>query len=284
MKTIRSLAGIRFDSIYMAFNEAFKDYEMQLNKKELRVMLSRRGFIPGLSFAAFDNDKIVAFTFNGIGTFNGQKTAYDTGTGTLEEYRGKGLASEVFNYSVAFLKEAGVSQYLLEVLQHNPKAISVYKSVGFEVSREFNYFVKNVEDIRFASKNLYPGYSIEKIDLSEQIKMLQFCDFVPSWQNNFDAIRRRVDDFISFGTFKEKELVGFCIFEPGSGDITLIAVDKAHRRKGIATNLLNKVAQENRHDSMKLINSERDCESITKFMEANSMEIMGRQFEMIKQL
>lgn len=37
-------------------------------------MLKRRGYNPQLSFAAFDNGEIVAFTLNGTGTFNGVPT------------------------------------------------------------------------------------------------------------------------------------------------------------------------------------------------------------------
>lgn len=44
-------------------------------------MLPRRGYEPRLSFAVFDEGRIVAFTLNGIGLFNGVKTAYDTGPG-----------------------------------------------------------------------------------------------------------------------------------------------------------------------------------------------------------
>ncbi len=99
MLRIKSLKQIDFDSIYQAFREAFVDYEIQLNKRELDRMLQRRGFIAELSFAAFDGDKIASFTLNGIGCFNGLKTAYDTGTGTIREYQGQGLATQVFRYS-----------------------------------------------------------------------------------------------------------------------------------------------------------------------------------------
>lgn len=57
-------------------------------------MLKRRGFNPDLSFAAFDGSEIDAFILNGIGDFNGLPTAYDIGTGTRKEYRGKGWATE----------------------------------------------------------------------------------------------------------------------------------------------------------------------------------------------
>ena len=140
IETIKSLKSISFNILFDAFNKAFKDYEIQFNEQELSSMLKRRGFIPELSFGAFDNGKLISFTFNGIGYYNGIYTAYDTGTGTVTEHRGMGLAAKIFNHSIPFLKEAGVSQYLLEVLQHNTKAVSLYKKLGFKVSREFNYF------------------------------------------------------------------------------------------------------------------------------------------------
>jgi ribosomal protein S18 acetylase RimI-like enzyme len=144
---IKSLAQTDFGTIYQAFNQAFADYEMQLSSIQLQTMLKRRGFNPDLSFAAFEGNDIVSFTFNGIGNFNGLPTAYDTGTGTLKLHRGKGLATQIFEYSIPYLREAGIRQYLLEVLQHNTKAVSVYRNLGFETTREFNYFVQKNEEI-----------------------------------------------------------------------------------------------------------------------------------------
>ncbi len=142
-------------------------------------MLTRRGFVPELSFGAFDGDRLVAFTY-GIGVFSGKKMAYDTDTGTIEEYRGQGLATKIFNYSVSYLKQAGINHYLLEVLQHNPKAVSVYTKVGFEVNREFNYFSESMEKISLNSKGLPSDYLIKAIDLSNKELMASFWDFVPS--------------------------------------------------------------------------------------------------------
>ncbi len=154
MTNIRSLENVSSESIFSAFKEAFKDYEIQLNKSELKTMLIRRGFVPELSFGAFDGDRLIAFTYNGIGVFSGKKMAYDTGIGTIEEYRGQGLATKIFNYSVPYLKQAGINHYLLEIIQHNFKAVSVYTKVGFEVNREFNYFSESMEKISLNSKGL----------------------------------------------------------------------------------------------------------------------------------
>lgn len=284
METIKSLDSLSFESLFLAFNRAFSDYEIQINREELSVMLSRRGFVPSLSFGLFENDNLISFTLNGIGEFNGEKTAYDTGTGTLKDFRGKGLASKIFQYSIPFLKEAGISQYLLEVLQHNTGAVSVYKKLGFTVSREFNYFTQLYSSVKVPQKNIALEYSIGEISLERRSEFAHFCDFVPSWQNGFEAILRRDKDFNVLGAFKGREIVGYCIFEPVSGDVTQIAVDRNHRRKGIASVLLSEALKSNRHNSVKVINTEISCESLTLFLNSCGIPLKGKQFEMIKKL
>ena len=284
MRKITSLENLGFSDLYIAFNKAFQDYEIQFNKNDLKVLLQRRGFVPELSFGAFEGDKLIAFTFNGIGFYNGVKTAYDTGTGTIKEYRGQGLATKIFEYSLPFLKKANVSQYLLEVLQHNTKAVSVYKKIGFEVSREFNYFICKNEELQINPSSKNKDFEIIKIGLNQCISMIDFWDFIPAWQNSFDSITRKPDDFIIVGATIRNQVVGYCIFDPKSGDITQIAVNKKHRRKGIASLLLEDVLRYNQHSSVKAINTEVGCKSINDFLQSVGISITGKLFEMIKQL
>ena len=277
---IKSLSNSDYKAIYNAFSQAFADYEVQQNSEQLQTVLKRRGFNPDLSFAAFEENEIVAFTLNGIGSFNGIPTAYDTGTGTLKAFRGKGLATQIFEHSIPYLKEAGIQQYLLEVLQHNTKAVSVYRNLGFETTREFNYFVQKNETVNCEIKTDIP-YSIEKIDIEKYDFISDFWDFHPSWQNSFESIRRTAKDFITFGVSIENKLVGYCVFEPVSGDVTQIAVDKQHRRKGVGTLLLHECLKLNKNDAIKIVNTDILCDSITEFLKVKSIEIKGKQFEMI---
>ena len=257
---------------------------MQLNKRELESMLQRRGFVPELSFAAFNKHKIVSFTFNGIDHYNGIKTAYDTGTGTLNEFRGQGLASRVFLHSIPILKNAGVQQYLLEVLQHNTTAVDLYKKMGFEITREFNYFIQQENQIQLHTVELPPEFSITKTTFETIENSRSFYDFEPSWQNNLKSVKRKKNDFIFHGAFLKNQLLGFCIFEPKSGDVTQLAVHKKYRQLGIATNLLAKSIAFNMHHSIKIINAETNCHSINAFLRAKNIELSGKQFEMIKML
>lgn len=163
---IRSLHNTGFDILFKAFSWAFADYEVQVNELQLQTMLTRRGYLPKLSFGAFDEDELVAFTLNGIGLFGGIPTVYDTGTGMLATYRGQGLATKIFEHSIPYLREAGMLQYLLEVLQHNTKAVSVYRNLGFEVSREFYYFMQANEKVNAIMTKPFHACSIQEVDVS----------------------------------------------------------------------------------------------------------------------
>jgi ribosomal protein S18 acetylase RimI-like enzyme len=284
METIKSLKGIHIASLYQTFKEAFANYELQLSERELEVMILRRGYVAELSFGAFDEDNLVAFTLNGIGVFNGLTTAYDTGTGTIEAYRGKGLATKIFEYSVPFLKEAGIKQCLLEVLQHNEKAISIYKKVGFEISREFNYYTSDIEAVKLKEKAIDDSIVIRNIEFTNDIETSDFHDFTPSWQNNYDAIKRRKDDFEILGAYLNDKMIGYCVVDPATGDITLISVSKNFRRSGIGTALLQKALEQISFDSIKIINTETSCSSLSEFLKHHSFEVAGKQFEMIKTL
>lgn len=279
---IKSLNNICLDELFKAFEQAFADYEVQLNKVELLTMLKRRGFEPDASFGAFDGNKIVSC--NGIGNLYGTPTAYDTGTGTLKNYQGKGLATQVFKYSIPHLKALGVKEYLLEVLQHNTGALSVYQKLGFEVIREFYYFkLKNAQISKTIRTPDFP-YTLKPIKIDEYDSISNFWDFKPSWQNSIEAIERSLEDFICLGVFSEGNLIGYGVFEPTSGDVTQIAVDKRFRRRGVGSLLFQKMLESNRHSSIKIINTDVECHSITAFLQSKNIEPAGKQFEMIRRL
>ena len=94
--------------------------------------------------------------------------------------------------------------------------------------------------VNIPHRTLCSEYGVCEASLEQSDDFCRVWDFTPSWQNTFDAVMRRKDDFKIFGAYKGDEIVGYCIFEPGSGDVTQIAIDKAHCRKGLASALLSK--------------------------------------------
>lgn len=281
---IRSLADTGLETLYAAFAEAFADYEMQLNQEQLQRMLRRRGFVAELSFAAFDRERIVAFTLNGIGEYDGIPTAYDTGTGTLAAYRGQGLATRIFEHSIPHLKRANVSRYLLEVLQHNTKAVSVYRRLGFEVTREFNYFSQETPRIACRAANPDFSYSVRRIDIARYGPLERYWDFRPSWQNSPESVARASADLVALGLFAGEELAGYGVFEPGSGDVAQIGVAAEYRRRGVGSVLLREMRGLSSSGCVKVVNTDAVCAGITSFLENCNIPLRGKQFEMIRTL
>src|SRR4051812_46737223 len=116
-ETIRTLHREDFEALHRAFNEAFSDYavKMSISPEQLREMLTRRGWVPEASAAAFDDGRIVAFVANGIDHARG----YNTGTGVVPTHRRGGLGTRLMERSFELLRERGVSRYVLEVIEAN---------------------------------------------------------------------------------------------------------------------------------------------------------------------
>lgn len=282
---IRPLSGTDPEIIWNGFSKAFADYEVQINRTQFMALIKRRGFDPDVSFAAFEGkDNIIAFTLNGTGTFNGIPTAYDTGTGTVKEHRGKGLATKIFEHSLPFLKDRNLEQYLLEVLQHNTGAVSVYRKLGFGVTREFHYFVQKSTEVRPGADQAGSRFSVRQIDPLAAAETEGFADFAPSWQNSYESISRVPDHFVALGAFEEETMLGCCILEPASGDIPQLAVKEESRRKGIGSLLLREALRLNQSEIVKIVNADIRCVSITGFLQSKNIPVTGKQYEMIRKL
>lgn len=274
---IVTLSDISFDEIFETHLKAFKNYPFQWNKEALLKTIHRRGYEESRSFGAFYKKELVSL----IGTFNDLKTAYDTGTGTVEEHRGKGLASMIFEYSIPFLKAEEVEQYVLEVLEDNEKAISVYTKQGFNVSRKFDCFRVNVADWNLKTE-INNEIEFREIDFNYQSQMEAMIDFNLSWQNNFQALTKKPSDFKMIGAFHQNDLVGYGIIEPETGDIPQLAVHRDYRRNGIGTTLLNELKRINRAPIAKVVNIESNQKEIISFIINSGLPRIVSQFEMIK--
>lgn len=161
--------------------------------------------------------------------------------GALPAYREQRLAKRVFEHSVPRLLQAGIRQYLLEVLQHNTTAVSVYR-LGFEIVRELNYLVKQRGNRRLqaspGAESLHPGAGRcpcsmprnpgfplhasppRPRDVRTGTRFLELPALVAEHDGGCPA---RAPDVIGFGAYNEELQIGCGIFEPGSGDIAQLA-------------------------------------------------------------
>ena len=298
MLSIRNLKDISPSEIVEAFESAFADYAVSFDTQELFAIWKRRGFKDTLSFATFeDNQKdgdnqtdedtrIVGFTLNGIGYFNGILSAYDTGTGVVKAYRGQGLSKDIFLHALPYLKGAGVQQYVLEVMTDNEPAFAVYKGMGFEVSRTFNCY--KCSDLKVLIHALETGSDtklrdvcIQRTSVESVSKLDAFIDFNPSWQNSFESLIRADEDVSCLTAMHQGKVIGYCVFDPVSGDLSCLAVEREFRRQGIGSMLLKEMVHCVETDFVKCLNIDASCSEITSFLEKRSFELLCKQYEMI---
>ena len=133
----RLLSRNDFNSLHECFLAAFADYEvdMRMSHEQFRQRIVRDGVSLELSAGAFDGNRMIGFCINAVGQWQRKSTAYDAGTGIVPAYRGRGVAKELFVFLESKLKEAGVVQYLLEVLTSNIPAATLYRKLGFVETR-----------------------------------------------------------------------------------------------------------------------------------------------------
>lgn len=286
MIEIRQLTGFKIETIHDAFSRAFSDYVIpfDMTEAQLRYMIERRGCNLELSFGAFDGDRLVGFTLNGTGMWNGKLTAYDTGTGIIKEYRKKGIASHMFRESLPVLREHKIEQYLLEVIRSNTSAYELYKKAGFKVTRMFDFYVSTEDRLSIRDFDLPAGLKIKEIKNPDWNLLETFREFTPSWQNSIDSINRKFEYFKIAGVFEGEVPAAYGIIEKHTGDIPQLAVAKNYRRRGLATILLKSLLKFSETRTVKIINSDLTYEPFRKFAASVNLEPGAGQYEMVLEL
>ncbi len=280
---IKSLSKIPFSEVLDAFQNAFQDYAVTFDRDAVKAMFERRGFCPDLSFGMFDNGRIVSFLLNGTGMYCGMMTCYDCGTGTLPEYRGKHLVSELIVAAAGELKRAGIKRYILEVIESNSSALTAYQREGFEIASRYLCFNQEIASLHVAS-DIKLDIEVKDIDVDGIRDLAHFQDFSPSWQNDIESLRRGRAGVIMKAAMYENRWVGYCAADPVTGDIAQIAVDRNFRRRGVATYLLREILKHVTSSTVKVLNVDSECKSLPAFLAALNFRPGLSQFLMSKSL
>lgn len=283
MYLFKTLNNIDTKIIYDSFMEAFSDYSVNLflPYKDFKTMLINKGFNPCISLRLFHNNKLIGFVLNGKRKWNGKETAYDMGTAIIPDYRTCGFSKKMIVKVTEILKENNIEQYLLEVIQNNIKAFELYKSQGFQITRNFSVLQA---DIKPSISFLSSSYTIEAItDIDESMWSIfkNFWDFSPSWQNSIDSIKATKEIFTYIVVKDKKNIIGYGVIEKKSGKIPQLAVNKNYRNKSIGKNILYELVKNTDSNSIKLINIDRKYKNMENFLINLGFQISSMQYEMI---
>ena len=289
MITIKTLTETPFEQIHSSFKKAFEDYvePFDLTLDQLKYMVERRGCDLSLSFGAFNRNELVGFTLNGIGLWKNKKTAYDTGTGIIKEFRKQGIATRIFEESLPILKDNNVEQYLLEVIKTNKNAVDLYQKAGFNITRDFDYYVQRKNNLTQKAKSRYDSsVTINEIEFDElDWNILKsFWTFEPSWQNSVESLTRKSDYFTFLGIFRNNSLIGYGVIEKHTGDIPQFAIAENYRKIGLGRKLFNSLIKFTDSNRTKIINAECKNRNFKIFAEKLGFTAGHGQYEMILKL
>jgi ribosomal protein S18 acetylase RimI-like enzyme len=217
-----------FPLIARTFDEAFADYYLKSTRKAEQWLYNRaakNAVEYDYSVGAFDGDRMVGLTLIGIDDWQGQLAAFDAGTGIIPDYRGMGLAREMFDFAVAKLRQRGVKKFLLEVLQVNEPAIKAYEKTGFRITREFDCLGLD-HKVYKPSNSSKPPVEIRPFPQRQVTTFREHSDWQPSWENNFATIERIPDELVINGAYLDDKCVGLLAYYPLLNWIMSLVVKK----------------------------------------------------------
>ena len=275
--TVRFLHNFDLTTLHKTFLHAFSDYliPMQLTREQFEQLLTRRGAQNQLSVAAFDKDVPVAFTINAFEEYQGVPTLYDVVTGVVPEFRGKGIAKQLFEFSLPELKRKGAVRYALEVFEKNQPAVRLYSSMGFHTQRKLYVFTttnrQKPEKSRFTIRAVEPRWD----------QFQSFWDWQPSWQNSIRCMERIKSGKYVAGVFQKGQLIGYGIIYTGTGDIPQFAIDQKYRRIGAGRALYRHLqSQVQELKPVRVVNLDGNDQGSLAFWERLGFYVIGTQNEM----
>ncbi len=264
MVTFRNLGDISIGTLYKTYDEAFCDYPVNLGFDEAKLQncFDRRGCEAVHSYGAFEDDKLIGFTYNAVRELDGKLTAYDALTGVSIHHRRKGAGKGIMLASAEHFKKMGIDSYLLEVIDTNESAYALYKSCGFEFTRKFDcYSLPEKQDI-----DITHDVRIVTPDEDMWKKLVSFWDYTPSWQNNVDSVKAVMSSFIIAVAFENGEPVGYAACDKNSCGIAQIAVAKDKRRRGIGSSILAFIGKNTPSKGMSIGNVDDRNTSLAAFL------------------
>lgn len=142
MITFKTMEDLTFRQSHELFIQGFEGYFIPMNM-ELDAFIAKMGnenLSPARSIIMYEDELPIGFVLQGIRDVNGQKMAWNGGTGIIPKYRGKKLGKVLMEKALELLKQEGVGIATLEALSMNHPAIKLYEKVGYTVMDTLHFW------------------------------------------------------------------------------------------------------------------------------------------------
>ncbi|NOT47042.1 MAG: GNAT family N-acetyltransferase, partial [Acidobacteria bacterium] len=179
-----------FEVLLERFGEAFSGYArpFELDLVKFRNHINLNAIDLNRSVGCFKGRELIGFSLNGFGQWKGKATVYDGGTGVIPAWRRLGASEAMFRFMVPKFKDAGIEQFLLEVITNNTPAVTLYQKLGFEIERELLLMDGPANFDKSTRPN--PDVRVRRMTADDLDQLKRLWEARPSWQNSNEAISR----------------------------------------------------------------------------------------------
>ena len=208
---VRNLSNTSFEILMECFFSAFENYFVpmptDINYYKTRWEMAKVDF--NFSYGMFDGEKLVGFIIHAVDDRNGDRIAFNTGTGVLPSYRGKKIIKKIYTYALPDLIKNGFSLSSLEVICENEIAVKSYASIGFKKTKKYLCFagefqVKTNENITI-KETTYLEIDWKSIPNQESY----------SWDNQKETLKN--GDYFFYEVFHKTKLESLFVIDPKNG-------------------------------------------------------------------
>jgi ribosomal protein S18 acetylase RimI-like enzyme len=225
MITFGSLSDLSLREIVELANQGFEDYLVPIKWSEMEFVrhLANGHVSPELSVVAYLRDKPIGFVLTSIRQIDGQKVAWNAGTGVIKEWRDKGVGRRLMEKVLEVYQKEKVAVATLEAFSANRRAIALYEKIGYRKEAKL-FFYRLAHRQRFACRigkkdspfHLKRGSSRNVAELSF------FRSWVP-WQNQLPSLA----DAESVILYDRGKPVGYALYRSNEQRICLYHCEAA---------------------------------------------------------
>jgi GNAT superfamily N-acetyltransferase len=190
MIQIKRLAECTLEEGVRAWNVGFEGYyfDATTTVENFLNRLVLEGLSPRLSIVAFIENEPVGIIKNGIRNFQGQKIAWNGGTGVASAYRKHGVGKALMEATLTIYQEEGVNMATLEAISENTKAISLYEKMGYKLVDDLEYLQIKGSLENSPIDQLNNEYIVEKT-IPQLVGRLDFYKGLNPWQTQWQSAK-----------------------------------------------------------------------------------------------
>lgn len=241
-----------FPKLYTAFVNSFSDYFVMFSPPEEQFrsrVFGKLNIQPDVSGLAWQGSEVASFVLHTINLYQGIRTAYNGGTGTIISARNQGIASKLYEYLLPNLMKTKAERILLEVIDKNTAGQKLYESLGFQFTRVLKCFALRKKLSQTITDNLEIRESTEWASDYERHQ-----SFEPSFIDSSGQLLHNLKNEKILEAWINGELAGHLIYQPATGRISQLAVHPTFRNRGIGKSLIASCQQRSKADSITIMN------------------------------